>query len=150
MVRTLDHRQGRPAALTGRAGLSAEQLRRRAVAPASLTPLGLARHLADAERGCCHNVVAGEDVPAYFPENEAARGRSSTSRTPNRPRPCGALRGTEVRAALRPGPLDRGRWTGRAWGAPGPRAPRPHRQPAGRQLRLRGSLARSRRTTATA
>ncbi|MFD3807704.1 DinB family protein [Streptomyces sp. NPDC058611] len=52
------------------AGLSAEQLRRRAVAPSSLTLLGLVRHLAEVERGWFHNVLGGGDVPAYFPKSE--------------------------------------------------------------------------------
>lgn len=52
------------------AGLSAEQLCRKAVAPSSLTLLGLVRHLAEVERGWFHTVVGGEDVPAYFPSSE--------------------------------------------------------------------------------
>ncbi|MGW0393804.1 DinB family protein [Streptomyces sp. NPDC003042] len=53
------------------AGLSPEQLRRKAVAPSGLTLLGLVRHLAEVERGWFRNVVGGEDVRAYFPKNEA-------------------------------------------------------------------------------
>jgi uncharacterized damage-inducible protein DinB len=51
------------------AGLSAEQLRRRAVAPSGLSLLGLVRHLAEVERGWFRNVLAGEDVRGYFPKN---------------------------------------------------------------------------------
>ncbi|WP_327257842.1 DinB family protein [Streptomyces sp. NBC_01244] len=53
------------------AGLSDEQLRRRAVAPSGLSLLGLVRHLAEVERGWFRNVVGGEDVRGYFPKNEA-------------------------------------------------------------------------------
>lgn len=53
------------------AGLSDEQLRRRAVAPSGLSLLGLVRHLADVERGWFRNVVAGEEVRGYFSKNEA-------------------------------------------------------------------------------
>ncbi|MCY0939500.1 DinB family protein [Streptomyces sp. H34-S4] len=53
------------------AGLSDEQLRRRAVAPSELSLLGLVRHLAEVERGWFLNVVGGEDVRGYFPKNEA-------------------------------------------------------------------------------
>ncbi|MFF4324682.1 DinB family protein [Streptomyces sp. NPDC001568] len=52
-------------------GLSAEQLRRRAVPPSGLSLLGLVRHLAEVERGWFRNVVGGEDVGGYFPKNEA-------------------------------------------------------------------------------
>ncbi|MFE2286571.1 DinB family protein [Streptomyces sp. NPDC059443] len=53
------------------AGLTDEQLRRRAVAPSGLSLLGLVRHLAEVERGWFRNVVGGEDVRGYFPKNEA-------------------------------------------------------------------------------
>lgn len=53
------------------AGLTDEQLRRRAVAPSGLSLLGLVRHLAEVERGWFRNVVGGEDVRGYFPRNEA-------------------------------------------------------------------------------
>ncbi|MCY0943825.1 MULTISPECIES: DinB family protein [Streptomyces] len=53
------------------AGLSAEQLRRKAVAPSGLTLLGLVRHLAEVERSWFRNVLAGEEVPGHFPKNEA-------------------------------------------------------------------------------
>ncbi|NAZ74764.1 DUF664 domain-containing protein [Kineococcus sp. T13] len=44
------------------AGLSAEQLRRRAVEPSSLSLLGLARHLAEVERSWWRRRVDGQDV----------------------------------------------------------------------------------------
>ncbi|MEU9163449.1 DinB family protein [Streptomyces sp. NPDC048424] len=53
------------------AGLSEEQLRRKAVAPSGLSLLGLVRHLAEVERGWFRNVLGGEGVGGYFPKNEA-------------------------------------------------------------------------------
>ncbi|THA33043.1 DinB family protein [Streptomyces sp. A1547] len=53
------------------AGLTDEQLRRKAVAPSGLSLLGLVRHLAEVERGWFRNVLNGEDVGGYFPQNEA-------------------------------------------------------------------------------
>ncbi|WP_329202984.1 MULTISPECIES: DinB family protein [unclassified Streptomyces] len=53
------------------AGLTHEQLRRRAVAPSQLSLLGLVRHLAEVERGWFRNVLNGEDVRGYFPQNAA-------------------------------------------------------------------------------
>ncbi|KOV15195.1 Mini-circle protein [Streptomyces sp. XY413] len=53
------------------AGLTDEQLRRRAVPPSGLSLLGLVRHLAEVERGWFRNVLNGEDVPGYFPKNDA-------------------------------------------------------------------------------
>ena len=44
-------------------GLTPEQLRRRSVEPSSMSLLGLARHLADVERGWWRAGVAGEDAP---------------------------------------------------------------------------------------
>ncbi|MFD7262431.1 DinB family protein [Streptomyces sp. NPDC059874] len=53
------------------AGLTAEQLRMKAVAPSGLSLLGLVRHLAEVERGWFRNVLGGEDIRGYFPKNEA-------------------------------------------------------------------------------
>ncbi|MFD8145220.1 DinB family protein [Streptomyces sp. NPDC059708] len=53
------------------AGLTDEQLRRKAVPPSGLSLLGLVRHLAEVERGWFRNVLADEDVRGYFPKNEA-------------------------------------------------------------------------------
>ncbi|MEU3776301.1 DinB family protein [Streptomyces sp. NPDC032472] len=53
------------------AGLTDEQLRRKAVTPSGLSLLGLVRHLAEVERGWFRNVFNGEDVRGYFPRNEA-------------------------------------------------------------------------------
>ncbi|AZM94114.1 MULTISPECIES: DinB family protein [Streptomyces] len=53
------------------AGLTDEQLRRRAVPPSGLSLLGLVRHLAEVERGWFRNVLNGEDVRGYFPKNDA-------------------------------------------------------------------------------
>lgn len=66
------------------AGLTPEQLRRKAVAPSGLSLLGLVRHLAEVERGWFRNVLGGEDVRSHFPRNAAGSGRSSTSRTRTR------------------------------------------------------------------
>jgi hypothetical protein len=48
------------------AGLTGEQLARRAVAPSSLSLLGLVRHLTEAERGHFRLEFAGEDVPQPY------------------------------------------------------------------------------------
>ncbi|EFL20039.1 DinB family protein [Streptomyces sp. C] len=53
------------------AGLTDEQLRRRAVPPSGLSLLGLVRHLAEVERGWFRNVLNGEDVRGYFPKDDA-------------------------------------------------------------------------------
>lgn len=53
------------------AGLTDEQLRRRAVAPSGLSLLGLVRHLAEVERSWFRNVLNGEDAGGYFPRNAA-------------------------------------------------------------------------------
>ncbi|MFD3556602.1 DinB family protein [Streptomyces goshikiensis] len=53
------------------AGLTPEQLRRKAVAPSELSLLGLVRHLADVERGWFRNALGGEGVPYHFPKNAA-------------------------------------------------------------------------------
>jgi uncharacterized damage-inducible protein DinB len=47
-------------------GLSAEQLRRRAVEPSTLSLLGLVRHMAEVERGWFQQVFVGEDVPDLY------------------------------------------------------------------------------------
>ncbi|WP_031073109.1 DinB family protein [Streptomyces sp. NRRL WC-3742] len=52
------------------AGLSPEQLRRRAVPPSGLSLLGLIRHEAEVERSWFRNVVNGEGVPAFWPRRE--------------------------------------------------------------------------------
>jgi uncharacterized damage-inducible protein DinB len=46
--------------------LTAEQLRRRAVPPSSLSLLGLVRHMAEVERGWFRAVFLGEDVPDLY------------------------------------------------------------------------------------
>ena len=51
-------------------GLTAEQLRRRAAPPSSLSLLGLVRHMAEVERAWFRRRVAGEDV-AYLYSSEA-------------------------------------------------------------------------------
>jgi len=56
------------------AGLTAEQLKRRAVPPSNLSLLGLVRHLADVERGWLRQCAAREDVPdLYFTEADKDR-----------------------------------------------------------------------------
>jgi uncharacterized damage-inducible protein DinB len=47
-------------------GLTAEQLRRRAVPPSTLSLLGLVRHMAQVERGWFRQVFAGEDIPDLY------------------------------------------------------------------------------------
>jgi uncharacterized damage-inducible protein DinB len=47
-------------------GLTAEQLRRRAVPPSTLSLLGLVRHMAEVERGWFRAVFLGEDVPDLY------------------------------------------------------------------------------------
>jgi uncharacterized damage-inducible protein DinB len=47
-------------------GLTAEQLKHRAVPPSHLSLLGLVRHLADAERGWLRQCAAREDVPDLY------------------------------------------------------------------------------------
>ena len=58
------------------AGLTAEQLTRRAVPPSNLSLLGLVRHVADEERGWFRQCAAGEDVPdltTLFPGGRSSR-----------------------------------------------------------------------------
>jgi hypothetical protein len=45
------------------AGLTGEQLTRRAISPSSLSLIGLVRHLTEAERGHFRHEFAGADVP---------------------------------------------------------------------------------------
>src|SRR5215467_8900080 len=52
--------------LTKCAGLTAEQLKRRAVPPSNLSLLGLVRHMADVERGWFRQCAAREDVPDLY------------------------------------------------------------------------------------
>jgi uncharacterized damage-inducible protein DinB len=52
--------------LTKCAGLTAEQLKQRAVPPSNLSLLGLVRHLADVERGWLRQCAAREDVPDLY------------------------------------------------------------------------------------
>ena len=47
-------------------GLTAEQLRQRAVPPSTLSLLGLVRHMAEVERGWFRQVFLGEDVPDLY------------------------------------------------------------------------------------
>jgi uncharacterized damage-inducible protein DinB len=47
-------------------GLSADQLRERAVPPSSMSLLGLVRHMADVERNWFRRVLSGEDAPGLF------------------------------------------------------------------------------------
>jgi uncharacterized protein DUF664 len=53
------------------AGLTGEQLARRAVPPPDLSLLGLIRHLAKAERLWFRQRVGGEDLPRSYPACEA-------------------------------------------------------------------------------
>ncbi|KNE82321.1 MULTISPECIES: DinB family protein [Streptomyces] len=56
------------------AGLTAQQLRERAVPPSPISLLGLVRHMADVERGWFRNVVNGESVPRYWPREDGTDG----------------------------------------------------------------------------
>src|SRR5438270_5080421 len=47
-------------------GLSAEQLRQRAVPPSSLSLLGLVRNMAEVERNWFQRVLAGEEITPLF------------------------------------------------------------------------------------
>src|SRR5438270_13442753 len=47
-------------------GLSAEQLRQRAVPPSSLSLLGLVRHMAEVERHWFRRVLNDEDAPGIY------------------------------------------------------------------------------------
>jgi uncharacterized damage-inducible protein DinB len=67
--------------LTKCAGLTAGQLKRRAVPPSNLSLLGLVRHLADAERGWFRQCAAREDVPdLYWTEADNAQADLDTYR----------------------------------------------------------------------
>jgi uncharacterized damage-inducible protein DinB len=56
------------------AGLTAEQLAKRAVPPSTLSLIGLVRHMTDVERWWFRSHVAGERLPyAYWSENDADR-----------------------------------------------------------------------------
>ena len=48
------------------AGLDAEAMARRSVAPSTLSLLGLVRHLAEMERISFRNVMAGQDAPRLY------------------------------------------------------------------------------------
>ncbi len=48
------------------AGLSADQLRTRAVPPSSLSLLGLLRHLTEVERSWFHRALAGQEAPPVY------------------------------------------------------------------------------------
>ncbi|ARF78062.1 DinB family protein [Kitasatospora aureofaciens] len=51
------------------AGLTAEQLRKKAVQPSGLSLLGLVRHMADVERTWFRNVMNGENSHAHWPRS---------------------------------------------------------------------------------
>ncbi len=52
------------------AGLTAAQLKERAVPPSALSLLGLVRHMAEVERSWFRNVVNGESARAHWPGQE--------------------------------------------------------------------------------
>ena len=67
LVSYLDY--GRATLLMKCDGLTDDQLRERAIPPSSLSPLGLVRHLTDAEHGWFTVRFAGQqDSPRYFSE----------------------------------------------------------------------------------
>ncbi|MBV9322441.1 MAG: DinB family protein [Chloroflexi bacterium] len=47
-------------------GLTADQLRRRAVEPSNLSLLGLVRHMSDVERGWFRRQLGGEELPSLY------------------------------------------------------------------------------------
>ena len=47
-------------------GLTADQLRRRAIEPSNLSLLGLVRHMTDVERSWFRRRVAGEELPSLY------------------------------------------------------------------------------------
>ncbi len=51
-------------------GLGADDLKRRACPPSSLSLLGLVRHMAEVERSWFRNCLAGEDAPPIFYSDE--------------------------------------------------------------------------------
>jgi hypothetical protein len=52
-------------------GLSAEQLRERAVPPSSLSLLGLVRHMTEVENGWFRRTLSGDDVkPLYYSDDD--------------------------------------------------------------------------------
>jgi uncharacterized damage-inducible protein DinB len=53
------------------ADLDAEQMARRAVPPSTMSLLGLVRHLAEVERHWFRRVMAGEDAPKRYGDNDA-------------------------------------------------------------------------------
>ena len=52
------------------ADLDAEQMAMRSVPPSSMSLLGLVRHLADVERFWFRRVMAGEDAPKRYPDEQ--------------------------------------------------------------------------------
>lgn len=52
-------------------GLTAEQLRLKAVPPSDISLLGLVRHMAEVERSWFQNVVNGENTPGYWGQRPA-------------------------------------------------------------------------------
>ncbi|MGW1916702.1 DinB family protein [Streptomyces sp. NPDC002076] len=52
------------------AGLTAEQLRKKAVRPSGLSLLGLVRHMADVERTWFRNVFNGEHSEVHWPRSD--------------------------------------------------------------------------------
>jgi uncharacterized damage-inducible protein DinB len=51
-------------------GLDAEQIKQRSVPPSTMSLLGLVRHMADVERNWFRRVLAGEDAPGLFWNDE--------------------------------------------------------------------------------
>jgi uncharacterized damage-inducible protein DinB len=52
------------------AGLDAEEMARRSIAPSTMSLLGLVRHLADVELGWFRGVMAGQDTPRHYRTEE--------------------------------------------------------------------------------
>lgn len=66
------------------AGLSDDELRRRAMPPSTLSLLGLVRHLAEVERAWFRRTINGEDVPLVWSaegDYQAAYDASTATRT---------------------------------------------------------------------
>ena len=102
--------------------LTAEQLRRRAVSPSTLSLLGLVRHMAEVERGWFQQVFLGENVPDLY---DKLADEDADFNDVDQADPAGAFHVSNASA------LCRGRWS---------RKPRAWTCSASRRLSARASL----------
>jgi uncharacterized damage-inducible protein DinB len=89
-------------------GLTAEQLRQRAVPPSKLSLLGLVRHLAEVERGWFRRRIAGEDVGYLYSSEDDPDGEFDHVEEADPERDFATFRQEldAARAAARGHPLD--------------------------------------------